>query len=92
MPRLPISSPRTRVINFRVTEQEYDVVCAACHIQGGQNLSEFARRATIDYARARVAGTDCLQNQLDTLEQKLSRVDTILDELVSTLKPACIMR
>lgn len=87
-----MSSPRTRVINFRVTEQEYDVVRSACRIDGGQNLSEFARRATVDTARACVGagsnGSDGLRNQLDTLGQKISRVDSVLGELVSTLKPA----
>jgi len=88
MPKLPISSPRSRVIQFRVSEQEYDAVCSACRIDGGQNLSEFARHATIDVARSLVSGTSGLQTQLNNLGQKLSRVDTVLDELVTTLKPA----
>ena len=87
MPRLPISSPRSRVIHFRVNEQEYDAVCSACRIDGGQNLSEFARRATIDVARSLVAGTNGLQTQLNSLGQKLSRVDSVLGELITTLKP-----
>jgi uncharacterized protein (DUF1778 family) len=87
MPRLPISSPRSRVIQFRVSEQEYDAVCSACRLDGGQNLSEFARHATIDVARSLVAGTSGLQTQLNTLGQKLSRVDSVLGELVTTLKP-----
>ncbi len=86
MPKLPISSPRSRVIQFRVNEQEYDVVCSACRIDGGHNLSEFARRATIDVARSLAAADDGLQNQLNSLGQKLSRVDSVLVELVSTLR------
>jgi uncharacterized protein (DUF1778 family) len=88
MPRLQTTNRRSRVINFRVTEKEYDAVHAACRVEGDQNLSEFARRATIDFARSRIAAADGLQNQLDTLGQKLSRVDSVLGELVSTLKPA----
>jgi uncharacterized protein (DUF1778 family) len=83
-----MSSPRSRVIHFRVNEQEYDVVRSACRMDSGQNLSEFARRATIDVARSLVGGNDVLQNQLNSLGQKLSRVDFVLGELISTLKPA----
>jgi uncharacterized protein (DUF1778 family) len=88
MPKLPISSPRSRVIHFRVSEQEYDAVCSACRLDGGQNLSEFARHATIDVARSLVSGTEGLQTQLHNLGQKLSRVDSVLGELVTTLRPA----
>jgi hypothetical protein len=88
MPRLPISSPRSRVIHFRVNEQEYDAVRSACLADGGQNLSEFARRATVDVARSMVGGNGVLQSQLNNLGRKLSRVDSVLGELVSTLKPA----
>ncbi len=87
MPKLPMSTPRARVIHFRVNDQEYDAVCAACRLDGGQNLSEFARRATIDVARSLTGGTTGLQTQLNTLGQKLSRVDSVLGELVTTLKP-----
>ncbi len=86
MPKLPISSPRSRVIQFRVNEQEYDVVRSACRIDDGRNLSEFARDATIDVAHCLVDGNDGLQSQLNSLGQKLSRVDSALGELVSTLR------
>lgn len=81
MPRLPLSHPRARVIHFRVTEQEYDIVQAACLKEGGHNLSEFARAATL-----RLARSGDLHNQITTLGQTLSRVDTTLSDLVTTLK------
>jgi hypothetical protein len=82
------------VIHFRVTEQEYDAVRAACRVEGGQNVSEFARRAVVGIARTRVDARTHgdLQGQLDTLGQKLARVDSVLGELVSTLKPARTVR
>jgi len=90
MPKLLVSTPRIRVIHFRVTEQEYDAVRTACRVEGGQNVSEFARSAVVGIARTRVDGIarGALQSQLDTLGQKLARVDSVLGELVSTLKPA----
>lgn len=76
MPKLAISSPRTRVIHFRINEQEYDVLCSACRIDGDQNLSEFARSATIDVACSLVTGKGGLRSQLNAFGQKLSRVDS----------------
>jgi hypothetical protein len=86
MPKLPTSNPRSRVIHFRVNEQEYDAVRSACRIDGGQNLSEFARHATVAIANSVVAGGPGLQNQLNSLGQKLSSVNSVLGELVSTLR------
>jgi hypothetical protein len=86
MPKLPTSNPRSRVIHFRVNEQEYDAVRSACRIDGGQNLSEFARHATVAIANSLVAGDCGLQDQLNSLGQKLSRMDSALGELVSTLR------
>jgi hypothetical protein len=94
MPKLQFATPRSRVIHFRVTEQEFDVICSACSLDGVQNVSEFARGAIVDLARARVdaVGNGGLQVQLDTLGQKLARVDSVLGELVSTLKPPRTVR
>jgi hypothetical protein len=94
MPKLLVSTPRSRVIHFRVTEQEYDAVRSACRIDGGQNVSEFARRAVVDVAHTRVhaVANGGLQGQLDTLGQKLARVDSVLDQLVTTLKPTGLKR
>lgn len=86
MPKLPLSKPRTRVINFRVTEQEYNAIRGACTMDGAHNLSEFARAATLDLARSRAAGTACVNDQLHKLGTTLSHVDVTLVELVSTLK------
>jgi hypothetical protein len=86
MPKLN-SSPRTRVINFRLTEHEFEVIQSACRVEGGQNFSEFARRATLDLARSRTNGNAGVQTQLDKLGERLSRVDSVLGELVTTLKP-----
>ena len=74
------------MINFRVTEQEYEIVRSACAIEGGHGLSEIARRATVDSARHLVAGPGDIRNQLDDFGQKLARVDSALDELVTTLR------
>jgi len=62
------------------------VVRSACRIDGGLNPSEFARHATIDVAHSLIAGNDCLRNQLSSLGLKLSRLDSSVGELVSTLR------
>jgi hypothetical protein len=94
MPKLQFSTPRSRVIHFRVTEQEYDALVSACRIEGIQNVSEFARHSIIDLARTRVDGhrNGGIQDQLDTLGQRLARVDSVLGELVTTLKPVRVVR
>ncbi len=92
MPKLRFPDPRRRIINFRVTEQEYTTIISACQSWGGQNVSEFARRAAMDLACARTDNHKALDNNkaleshLQSLEQHLSKVDLALGELVSTIR------
>ncbi len=78
------------MVHFRVTEQEFDDICAACRLDGIQNVSEFARGTLVSVSRTRLDAVvnGGIQNQLDALGQKMSRVDTVLGELISALKPA----
>ncbi len=86
MPKLPLSKPRTRVINFRVTEQEYTAIRGACLLDGGHNLSEFARGATLDLARSRAAGTACVNDQLNKLGKTLDELVKVVSASSASLR------
>jgi hypothetical protein len=64
--------PKDKVINFRVTYQEYASYCRACSAAGLTNLSEMARVAMRQFARQRgssVASVDTFrENHLDAVD------------------------
>jgi hypothetical protein len=42
---LPTIKPRTRLVYFRISEDEFDEFCGLCEAQGVRSLSELARLA-----------------------------------------------
>jgi len=44
---MAIQKPRTRLINFRVSEDEYDQLRSASEKSGARSLSDFARSAIL---------------------------------------------
>lgn len=86
MPRIS-SSPRTRILNFRLTPREYEVVQAACARQGGQCLSEFTRAAVLHVAKSlnKGDGDSPLHDYLTRLNDTVTRLDCNLDHLLEVL-------
>lgn len=68
---------RTRIVNFRLTQHEYDKLRTAC-TQEGQRISEFARNAVLESARERIHSDSAVQEHLLSLDEKLSH---LLDSL-----------
>lgn len=86
MPKLLLPNPRTRIINFRVTDQEYDRLLSACAIAGGNSLSEFARRTVLIVANDTATPDGGVVSRLENLDEKLARLDGSVGELVHWLK------
>ena len=47
---------KDKVVNFRVTHQEYVAYCRACRAAGLTNLSEMARAAMRQYVHQKISG------------------------------------
>lgn len=86
MPKMLLPNTRTRIINFRVTDQEYDCLLSACAISRGNNLSEFARRAVLSVANDTAAPEGGLASRLVSLDERLARLDSSVGELLHSLK------
>lgn len=85
---------RDRIINFRVTQDEYSRLKAASTLHNARCLSDFARSATL-----RVAGSleprngDTAGHQLQSLDRRLALLETNVARLLDGLggKPASDM-
>ncbi len=84
MPRLQ-STPRTRVVNFRLTQQEYEEILSACQWQGARCLSEFARSALLQFARSGAVLAPSAQRRLLRLDERLGDLNAALARLMEVL-------
>jgi hypothetical protein len=44
---MPVFRPRNRLVNFRLSEDEFEKLRAICALQGARSLSDFARAAVL---------------------------------------------
>ncbi len=80
----PIAKPRERLLSLRMTDEEFQVLKAACIASGGRSLSDFARA---ELFAAKAASIDALTRALVTLERRLAMVENLCDLLVRELHP-----
>lgn len=70
---MAISKPRNRVVLFRLTQDEYQQVQAAC-VEGGA-------RSVSDFARARILGAAPGSTSLAQVEAKLAELAAAVERL-----------
>jgi hypothetical protein len=75
-----VIKPRTRVIFFRVSEEEFHEMEIACSRVGARSISDFARVA------ARRCVNDSGIDQLGVLLEKLATFEQTLDELQTKVR------
>ncbi len=86
---------RTRLVNFRVTDEEFQRLKTASSLKKARCLSEFARSAILETARACEPGSDPadpLADRLQDFDRRLSRLESnmsrILNAMVATKSAA----
>ena len=78
---------RTRIVNFRVTDEEYDKLKTACEVQGSRCISDFARTALLALSQAHTAPDVSTQGRLSVLDEKISSLGSGIYRLIELLDP-----
>lgn len=81
---MAIYSPRTRLVNFRLSEDEYQTLKEAAIKQGARSISDFARGAiltSVTASRAEAGG----QMDLSGLERKVSEIQHTVERISGLL-------
>ncbi len=77
---------RNRLVNFRVTEEEYEGLKAACSMRGSRCLSDYARTmvlcSTAEAATFR-SGSSGLSDQLSAMDRRISELESNLGKLLT---------
>jgi hypothetical protein len=78
------SSPnRSQVVYFRLSADEYEIVCRACQASGSQNISAFARSAVWTHVmRSRATG-----DEIGWLHSKFAELELALEEFLRKRLP-----
>ena len=69
---------KARIVTFRITAVEYQLLAKACVRSGARSLSEFSRDAILDRVKALDAPTLALTRDLNTLGKELGELDLAL--------------
>lgn len=75
------ANPKSRMISFRISDREYEILKALHPHQGARNLSDFARTAMLRHLKDETAPEPSLAElsaRLDTLQHDVQRLVELL--------------
>jgi len=75
---MAVTKPRTRLVNFRVSEDEFQSLREACETGGARSISDFARCAVLTTPGAKPENDEVLRLRLALIEEKMGEVDAKL--------------
>jgi len=82
-----IAQPRNRMVVFRLTQEEYRRLQAACCAQGGRNVSDFTRSELLARIEAEGSGSGT-ERRINALEQQLLAVQCTVQRLLALIERA----
>ena len=93
---MPVFRPRNRLVNFRLSEDEFEKVRASCSLHGARSLSDFARSAVLRSVANGPAACEALESQgvpsearivqdskVNQLDRKVGELESRISELLS---------
>lgn len=83
---MPIINPRRRLINFRLSSDEYESVLFACQAEGVRTVSEYARATVLSRARREALEPQSLVKWLMLITEDLSALSRQTAEIVRWIR------
>jgi len=74
---MPFLHQRNRIVVFRLSQDEYDRLRAACAAAGGRNLSDFTRSELLTLVQTDDGGS-VIQRKFVEIDSKLSALQTMI--------------
>lgn len=76
---MAILKPRSKVVNVRLSAEEYENVCTASVAQGARSISDFARAAVL--TRAQSNGNTSIDGELANVNERIAELSGMLREM-----------
>ena len=81
---MAIQKPRTRLLNIRMSEEEFTAVEQATHQSGARSVSGFCRNAILDFGfESRQQNLKDVHRRLGELEKKAAQLHDYLSIILS---------
>ncbi len=85
---MSVVNPRNRLVNFRLSETEYEKLRAAFREAGARSISEFARNAVLQVISAPELSPAAVQERVRTLQERVAQLEDRIEQLYRTLSLA----
>ena len=83
---MPVLKRRSRIVSFRLSQEEYDALKDTCLAEGARSISDFARSAACRLARNGNGSDETLQAAVLTLQERVEELDRELKRLAHLLE------
>jgi hypothetical protein len=83
---VPVLRPRNRLVIFRLSEEEYQNLKAACVVKEARSLSDFARSAVLGSVDAEEINQESLEKRLSGLGRRLSELEAGIQHILRLLE------
>lgn len=83
---MPVYRPRNRLVNFRLSDEEYEFLRVACAQNGARSISDFARLAVLRQAGSDERQSASIQWRLSALGHKMSELESRVRHLLRLLE------
>jgi hypothetical protein len=81
---MAISRPRYRIVNFRLSAEEYEMVYNAGEAQGARSMGEFSRAAVLEKAQPKRGGIES-GDQLQSLLGRFGEIENLVRAIYDLL-------
>lgn len=82
---MAVLTRRTRIVSFRVSEEEYQDLVSLCLTRQARSISDFARLVTL--SQFEVNGSEKAENALQQIHRKLGAIDREVRRLAELIEP-----
>lgn len=85
---MPILKPRTRIVYFRVSEDDFQQLVGLCSVHGARSISELARSAMENMIHSRYTSVEgsTVVDKLSELDRSVSQLNQYLKRLIPAVK------
>ena len=77
---MSVLKARSRLVSFRLTQEELENLRLACLIHGARNISDFARSAVLQVASSHVHPEAQVLDRFSAIEMRLMEIESTLKQ------------
>jgi hypothetical protein len=83
---MSVINPRNRLVNFRLSEAEFESLRVACQALGARSISDFARSAVLERMTLhQPEGAETNSKRVLQLDNKVAELETRVGQLLSLI-------